>query len=115
MNVSERPVVLELDPARLATIAKALSDPSRLQLLKLVAKNPAECCTANAPQGEGVCICDLTAQTGLLQSLVSYHMRILREAGLVLEHRRGKWKHYRINGDTARAYLTGLSALLLQA
>lgn len=115
MKVNERLTRLGLDDTRLAAIAKALSDPTRIQLLKLVARNPSECRTASDPEGDGVCICDLVAQTGLLQSLVSYHMRILREAGLVVERPHGKWKHYRIDGEIAHAFLESLSVLLLKA
>lgn len=113
---------LELDTAALALVTKALADPSRIKILQLLTRENCNCRGGAAlldPEGgqatAGVCICDLVAETGLIQSLVSYHMKILREAGLVHEQPRGKWKHYRINTDTVNAFLAAWSSILLNS
>jgi len=71
-----------LAPASAAVLAKrfaALGDPVRLQLLSLL---------ATSPDG-AVCVCDLTAPLGKSQPTVSHHLKILRDAGLVVSEKRG--------------------------
>lgn len=76
---------LERDEAeRLARVLKAVSDPTRLQLISMIKA---------APQGEA-CVCDLTAPLGLRQPTVSHHLRVLVEAGLVTRQRRATWMWY---------------------
>ncbi|MGE5507164.1 MAG: ArsR/SmtB family transcription factor [Chitinophagales bacterium] len=89
----------------LVAAAKALGDPLRLELLRILAHDRA-CC------GEGVCVCDLVEKTHALQSLISYHMKILREAGLVTEQARGKWKFYALDREGVRRALSGWESLL---
>jgi ArsR family transcriptional regulator, arsenate/arsenite/antimonite-responsive transcriptional repressor len=76
---------LDRDEAeRLATLLKAVADPTRLQLLSLV-----------AAAGDGAaCVCDLTAPLGLTQPTVSHHLKILVDAGLLTRERRGSWAYY---------------------
>src|SRR4051794_24437073 len=75
---------------RLAYAFKALSDPSRVRLISLIA----------AADGGEACACDLTEPVGLSQPTVSHHMRILVDAGLVTREQRGRWAYYRVVGDT---------------
>jgi ArsR family transcriptional regulator len=92
-----------------------MSDPIRLRMLDLMVKAQ-ECCrpasegeatrpetpaTALAPPA-GVCVCELQSLQGLAQSKVSYHLKVLRDAGLVREQRRGKWSFYAVDETTAR-------------
>ena len=101
---------------RLATAAKALSDPIRLRML--VQMTAAQSCRGpGAPDSgkaepEGVCVCEMQTLYGLAQSKVSYHLKVLREAGLVIETRRGKWSFYAVDKAAARSALTGLGRLL---
>ena len=85
-----------LDPeaaAGLARAFKALSDPSRVRLLSLI-----------AAQGSGeACVCDLTGSVGLSQPTVSHHMKQLVEAGLVTREQRGKWAYYRVDNHMLAA------------
>lgn len=79
--------VLDEDAAtQLATVFKALGDPTRVRLVSLIAATS---------DGEA-CICDLTEPVGLSQPTVSHHMKKLAEAGLVTRTQRGKWAYYRI-------------------
>jgi len=66
---------------------KALADPTRIQLLHLV---------AGAETGEA-CVCDLTDAVGLSQPTVSHHLAILVKAGLLTRERRGTWAWYRLD------------------
>ncbi len=86
------------DATRLASMFKALGDPTRVRLLSLIA----------AHEGGEACICDLTEPVGLSQGTVSHHMKLLGEAGLVSREQRGKWAYYRVEHST----LAALSAAL---
>ncbi|MEI6451003.1 MAG: metalloregulator ArsR/SmtB family transcription factor [Actinomycetes bacterium] len=108
---------LDADKAeRLAAAAGALSDPIRLRMLAQM--TAAQCCrgpAASAASGvepEGVCVCELQGLYGLAQSKVSYHLKVLREAGLVHETKRGKWGFYAVDEAAARAALAELGDLL---
>jgi ArsR family transcriptional regulator, arsenate/arsenite/antimonite-responsive transcriptional repressor len=83
----------------LAVLFKAVADPVRLRLLSLIA------CHAG---GES-CVCDLTGAFEMTAPSVSYHLRILREAGLISAERRGTWVYYRVEP----AVLARMSAVLV--
>lgn len=63
---------------------KALSDETRLRILKLLER------------GE-LCVCDIVAALDMIQPKVSFHLRILKEAGLIKDRKQGKWIHYTID------------------
>jgi ArsR family transcriptional regulator len=71
----------------LAPLFKALADPVRLRLLSLIACH----------DGGESCVCDLLDAFDLTAPSVSYHLKILREAGLISSERRGTWVYYRVN------------------
>jgi len=108
------------DVQRLTQVAKALSDPIRLGMLDVMAQGRA-CCGLPEPSergvpgaGEpaGICVCDFQEHFSLGQSKVSYHLRVLREAGLVREEARGKWSFYAIDGEAAAEALEAFKDLL---
>jgi ArsR family transcriptional regulator len=66
-----------------------VADPLRLRLLSLIACH----------EGGESCVCDLTAAFDVTAPTISYHLRILREAGLISSERRGTWIYYRVNPD----------------
>ncbi|HUQ49892.1 MAG TPA: metalloregulator ArsR/SmtB family transcription factor [Terriglobales bacterium] len=85
-----------LTPGKLSVVFKALSDPSRLQILTML--NQTGCCTvATNAKDKGMCACDIEAKLDLSQPTISHHMRILREAGLVHGEKVGQWMWYRRN------------------
>ena len=65
----------------LVTIFKALSDETRLRIIKLL------------EEGE-LCVCDITAALDMVQPKVSFHLSSLKEAGLIKDRKQGKWIHY---------------------
>ena len=78
-----------LSPAgadEMAVLFKAVADPVRLRLLSLIACHP----------GGESCVCDLTPAFDMTAPSVSYHLKILREAGLITSERRGTWVYYRV-------------------
>ena len=52
-------------------------------------------------EDEGICVCEFEDQFGMGQSKVSYHMKKLKEAGLVREERRWKWSFYTLDREAA--------------
>ena len=68
----------------LQEIFKALSDETRLRILKLLEERE-------------ICVCELMQVLGMPQSTISRHMNVLRRAGLVRGRRDGKWVHYRLH------------------
>lgn len=68
---------------RVATMLRALGDPTRLQIVHMLAE-----------AAEPVCVCDFTAAFELGQPTVSHHLARLRDAGLVTSHRHGIWAFY---------------------
>ena len=84
---------------QVAPLLKALAEPVRLRLMSLVASHA----------GGEACVCDLTEAFDVTAPTVSYHLRILREAGLISSQRRGTWVYYRINP----AVMARMSAVLM--
>lgn len=77
---------------RLAAMLKAIADPTRLQILRLIER---------APDGEA-CVCDLADCLGFRQPTVSHHLKIMTETGLLNRERRGTWSWYSLNLDGLR-------------
>lgn len=89
-----------MDEQRLAEGFGALSDPRRLRALRFIARqNPSD-----GESHDAVCACHVQDHLGLSQPATSYHLKVLREAGLVSAEKRGRWVHYRTSRD-------GLAAL----
>jgi ArsR family transcriptional regulator len=87
---------------QLAQITKALGDPIRLQILDLIRSGYRGLRIIEACCSDGVCVCDIQEKLGMAQSKVSYHLRELKQAGLVNEKKVGKWNFYTINEETFR-------------
>ncbi len=71
------------DAQRLAAVAKALSDPVRVQLIDVLRGHAGK-----------VCVCELVPLFDIGQPTLSHHLRKLREAGLIDCERRGLWAYY---------------------
>ncbi len=72
-------------------VMKALSDPNRVRVIKLL------------QLGE-LCVCEIKEVLGLAQSTVSKHMKILEDAGLVERNRQGTWMIYSLADGCESAY-----------
>lgn len=72
-----------------ARVFKAFCDPKRLAILDML-------------RGGELCTCVLMERLGMGQSAVSYHMKILSDAGIVTGRQDGKWTHYTISQVGAR-------------
>ena len=67
----------------LTALFRALSDETRLRIVKLL------------EQGE-LCVCDIVAALGMVQPKVSFHLGVLKEAGFIADRKQGRWIHYRL-------------------
>ncbi len=96
---------------RLVALGRALSDPIRVRMLGMMAEGRG-CCDLpdlGAPADRddpGICVCEFEDYFGMGQSKVSYHVRKLKEAGLVREEKRGKWSFYSLDRQVACRLLT---------
>lgn len=89
--------------------AKALSDPLRYSILKKIATNAKPCCSPPGDEASlGVCVCELVEGMGLLQSKVSYHIKELKESGLIMEETRGRWNYYSLKPGALEKYVGAL-------
>jgi ArsR family transcriptional regulator len=68
-------------PPDAATLLAAVADPTRLAVLHTLA-------------GGTTCVCVLQESLPLAPNLLSYHLKVLREAGLIVGSRRGRWVDY---------------------
>ncbi|MGA7281511.1 MAG: metalloregulator ArsR/SmtB family transcription factor [Acidimicrobiia bacterium] len=80
----------------------ALSDPIRLSILDELSRDQR-------------CVCELQEALDIAPNLLSYHLRMLREAGLVESSRRGRWVDYRLADDAAAVITVALPSPLAEA
>jgi ArsR family transcriptional regulator len=80
-------------------VMKALSDPNRVKILKML-------------QQKVLCVCELQAALNLAQPTVSSHLRLLEEAGLVRSRKEGLWVNYLLAEGSTNPYAADLLARL---
>lgn len=88
-----------MDQPDLAQFGKALASPVRVRILTLL-------------HGRALCVNALAARLDVTQGAVSQHLRILREAGIVLGEKRGYHVHYRLDERRLAAWREALDRLL---
>jgi ArsR family transcriptional regulator len=76
-------------------VMKALSDSSRVKIMKMLQKRV-------------MCVCEITAALGVAQSTASKHLKILEEAGLIASHKDGLWVNYALADGGASPYAASL-------
>lgn len=76
-------------------VMKALSDPNRVKMIKML-------------QARMMCVCELQAALGLAQPTVSKHLKILEEAGLVYREKDGLWVNYHVSSGDRSPYAASL-------
>ena len=77
----------------------ALNDETRIQILAFIARH-----------GE-VCVCDIESSFNMIQSRISRHLKILKDAGFLKVDRRGKWAYYAIRSPLDRFRLACLEEI----
>lgn len=71
---------------QLVAIFKALGDPTRLDVFRLIAAHE-----------QPICVCDVVDQFSVSQPTISHHLKVLRDAGLITVSRRGVWAFYAVD------------------
>jgi ArsR family transcriptional regulator, arsenate/arsenite/antimonite-responsive transcriptional repressor len=108
----------EEEVERLVALGRALSDPIRVRMLSMMADGRS-CCDFSASDvpaeegEEGICVCEFEEVFSMGQSKVSYHVKKLKDAGLVREERRGKWAFYSLDREAASGLLGEAAERLL--
>jgi len=69
---------------------KALADPIRLEIIESLSS------------GEK-CVCDLMQETGLAQSRISFHLKVLKDAGVITDRQSGRWVYYQLDIRTLKS------------
>lgn len=87
-----------LDAGTVASLFHALSDPIRIEVLGLLGS------------GER-CVCDLTEVLDIAQSRLSWHLKTLKDAGLVSDRREGRWSYYTLQPGAFAQAEAALAAL----
>ena len=80
----------------------ALADPTRLRILATLSATSR-------------CVCDVQAAVPVAPNLLSYHLRVLREAGLIVGVRRGRWVNYHVAAAHEQFVADALAAAALVA
>ena len=76
-------------------VMKALSDPNRVKIVKML-------------QRKAMCVCEMKAALGVAQPTVSKHLKILEEAGLVGFKKDGLWVNYRLSDGSSSPYASSV-------
>lgn len=90
----------EVDAVSPVDLLQVVADPVRWEILHKLATRP-------------YCVCNLQEHVPIAANLLSYHLKVLREAGLVTSTRRGRWVDYALAenaGERMRAALPGAAA-----
>ena len=80
-------------------------------LLKALAAPPLRLQVIEALAGGESCVCDLATQLGLGQSKLSFHLKVLKQAGLLADRQEGRWIYYRLHGEALEALALWLGEL----
>ena len=75
------PVLSPVDPAHAAARFHALSDETRIAIVSML-------------RGGERCVCELMDELEAAQSRLSFHLRVLKDAGLVTDRKQGRWSYY---------------------
>jgi ArsR family transcriptional regulator len=76
----------------------ALSDETRLEIIELLRR------------GER-CVCELTDSLDAAQSRLSFHLRVLKDAGIVRDRKNGRWVHYELDAEVFEEMETLISGM----
>ncbi len=76
-------------------VMKALSDPNRVKMIKLL-------------QHKVLCVCEIKESLGLAQSTASKHLKLLEDAGLITFSKDGLWVNYRLTDGAQNPYVSNM-------
>lgn len=77
---------LAINPVEICALLKALADPLRMEVVQVL-------------MGGERCVCELTETLGLSQSRLSFHLKVMRQAGLLQAREEGRWVYYKLRPE----------------
>lgn len=83
----------------LADNLQIIAEPNRLKILCLLSSGPK-------------CVCEIEKEVKLKQNLISHHLKVLRENGLVKVNKQGLWRHYSVNNKSVNSLISNLTEIL---
>jgi ArsR family transcriptional regulator, arsenate/arsenite/antimonite-responsive transcriptional repressor len=92
------PVSTHTRTERAIELFHALSDETRLEIIELLRR------------GER-CVCELTDSLDAAQSRLSFHLRVLKDAGIVRDRKNGRWVHYELDAEVFEEMEVLISAM----
>ena len=98
----------EPTPLELITATQAAQVETSLALLSAAADPVRWTVLRHLAQNGTSCVCDLQDRVPVASNLLSYHLKVLRDAGLVTTARRGRWIDYTLAGDAAKRLAAAL-------
>lgn len=86
---------VELAMKEFIKVMKAVSDPNRIKILKML-------------QHRSLCVCEMQAALGIAQPTVSNHLKVIEDAGLVTYSKSGLWVNYTVTDGSSSPYAAAL-------
>ena len=99
-TITDLPALEPGERERSVGVLKALADPTRLEMYRLI-----------AGQEAALCACDIGDRFDLAQPTIAHHLKVLRDAGLVTVSRQGIWAYYAVDPQGQRVLQETLTAL----
>lgn len=92
-------------PVRMAELFKALADPTRLRLIRMLASN----------METNLCVADLAGKLGISQPAASQHLRVLKSIGILIQNRQGFRVYYSIDASALAVHKADMDVLFKMA
>lgn len=89
---------------------KAIASAPRRQIMQIISESvpePYKACT-----DQSICACEIAERLNLSPATISHHMKILKDAGLVLSHKDGLWVSYYLNTENLQELCTTMHKVL---
>ena len=80
------------DTTQISAGFRALADPLRLQIIELLRSR-----NGGKASSQELCVCELCEQLDVSQSKLSFHLKNLKEAHLIVSRQQGRWMYYSLN------------------
>ena len=80
-----------LGTSQASGLLKALADPLRMEVIQSLSEG--ECC-----------VCDLMEKTDLAQSRLSFHLKVLKDSGIITDRQSGRWVYYKLNLEALQLF-----------
>ena len=81
----------ELAPTQMSKLLKAVGEPLRMEIIQHLSEG--ECC-----------VCDLMEKTDLAQSRLSFHLKVLKDSGIITDRQSGRWVYYKLNLEALQLF-----------